>query len=268
MPNSTRRAPASIREQADQALFDDIAARYARKDAVPSSALARQAQLLSAIKPLLDRSLNLGTVVDIGCGIGAAANYLRGHYERYIGIDQSPEMIARAKVFNRHCHQAEFLAENVKSRALLTDVADLVISIGALHHMTDLDGVMHALIGIAKPGAHLVVIEPQNGNPLIQMMRWIRGIVDTSYSTEQIFFSETDLRALFTDHNLGNLVVDFQGFFTPPFAQVVMQPQTLTVPLCRAAIRADAWLHRHLPRWLGRLSFNIVATGQFAGETR
>lgn len=252
------------REQADRDLFDHIARRYARKDVVASSSLARKSQLLAAIKPLLDESPNLGTVVDIGCGVGAPARYLAGHYERYIGVDQSEEMIRAAAMFNRGNPKAEFIVESVKSRDLPQNVADVILSDGALHHITELDDAMDSLARIAKPSAFLVVREPQNGNPFLQAMRWMRGIVDSSYSREQIFFSEGSLRELFSNHGITDLLVEFQGFLTPPFAQVVMHPQALVVPLSRMAISVDRCLNVHLPAPLRKLSFNIVVIGRFA----
>jgi len=252
-----------IKEQTDQALFDSIAHRYARKDSVLSASLARKSQLLCAIKPILDELASLGTVVDIGCGVGAPARYLAGHYERYIGIDQSEEMIRAATMFNENVPQTEFVAANIKSRELPRDIADTVLSIGALHHMTELDDVMASLTRIAKQKAFFLTVEPQNGNPLVQMMRGLRGIVDPSYSREQTFFSERSLRDLFTSHDIVDLSVDFQGFFTPPLAQVIMHPQVLFVPIARAAAQIDPWLNTHLPRPLKKLSFNMVTIGRF-----
>ncbi len=254
---------ATEQELQDKELFDQIAAHYARKDVVQSSALARRSQLLAAMEPVLAQMPDLGTVVDVGCGVGAPALFLHGCYQRYIGIDQSPEMIEAARIFNREQDKAEFMAANVKTAVLPPNTADTILSIGALHHMTDLDEVMAQLVAIAKPGAHFVAIEPQNGNPLVQFMRWVRGKIDKGYSTDQIFFSEDELVTLFRRHGVNDLAVAFQGFTTPPFAQVILNPQALFVPLSRLAIGLDGWLHRYLRGPLQKLSFNIVLTGTF-----
>lgn len=251
------------REQADRALFNEVARRYAKKDIAPSSSLARKSQLLSAIAPVLKRTTSLGTVVEIGCGVGAPALYLNGHYENYIGIDQSERMIKAARELNRNTHQTEFIAANVKSENLPPNTADTILSVGALHHMTPLDDVMDSLNRIARPGAFLVVIEPQNNNPLIQVMRWTRGIIDPSYSQEQVFFSTEELKNLFTRHGITELEVDFQGFLTPPFAQVIIPPQILTAHLVRLTIRSEKWLHANMPNFLKQFSFNIVVIGRF-----
>lgn len=254
----------AMREQADRVLFDRIAAEYAKKDVARSSSLAREYQLLSAIQVVLRTRSSLGTLVDIGCGVGAPAHYLAGAYTRYIGIDQSREMIEAARAFNDGNHAAEFLTCNVKSRELPTDVADVILSVGALHHMTDLDDVMGSLVRVAKPGAFLVVIEPQNGNPAVQTMRWVREKVDNGYSRDQIHFSADDLVHLFQRHDIRVIEVSFQGFLVPPFAQVIMRPQIIFTPLSRASCAIDRWLNAHLPVALRRLGFNVVVTGRFA----
>ena len=251
------------REIKDQALFDAIAAKYAQKDITPSSSIARKGQLLAAVNPLLSQSSQLGTVIDIGCGVGAPAQYLDGLYQRYIGIDQSEEMIRAATIFHQTRGDTEFLSTNIKTVPLADSIADVILSVGALHHMSDLDAVMSSLVRLAKPGAVLVVIEPQNGNPAIQGMRWLRTKIDPTYSEDQMFFSESQLRNLFTRYGITNLHSTFQGFFVPPFAEVILPPQVLTRYLSHLAIKTDAWLQTYLHHLLKRLSFNIIFTGTF-----
>jgi ubiquinone/menaquinone biosynthesis C-methylase UbiE len=252
------------REHEDRLLFDRIAAKYARKDVAVSSALARKDQLLTAMRQAADESVRRwGTIVDVGCGVGAPAHYLQGQYQEYVGIDQSAEMIEAAKIFNREISQARFLADNVKETRVPHHSADVILSIGALHHMTELDKVMESLVSIAKPGAKFVVIEPQNGNPLIQFMRGMRGLVDKGYSREQIFFSESELVDLFTRHGITQLKISYQGYFSTPFAQVIASSNGLLVALSRVSIRMDNWLQSHLRGPLQKLSFDIIITGVF-----
>ena len=251
------------REERDQALYDAFAQKQARKDLLPASSTARRSQLLSALGPILAQSPHLGTVVEIGCGVGAPAKYLQGHYERYIGLDHSTEMIGAALSFNKNNAQATFIAANAKLIPLPSHTADLVLSIGALHHMSELDSVVKALLRLAKPGAWLVVREPQRANPLIQGLRWLRTRLDGTYSEEQIFFSYQEVVDLFQRHSLCDLSIEYQGYFTPPFAQVVLSPQTITMPLSHMADKMDNWLHQHLPSPLNQMSFNLVVRAKF-----
>lgn len=251
------------REAKDQFLFDEIAEKYMRKDIALSSMLPRKAQIVTAVQPLLKKKTTLGTIMDIGCGIGAPAKYLSGLYDHYIGIDQSGEMIAIAQHFNEKEEQTEFIVDNIKSPAIPKKAADMVLSIGALHHMTELEKVMEALVGLAKPEADLLVIEPQSGNPLIQIMRWLRGKIDKGYSEEQIFFSETALVSLLTNAGITDLGISYQGYLSTPFAQVILPPQFLTRYLSKTAIRIDHWLQARLKGRGRKLSFNIIITGKF-----
>lgn len=252
------------REQRDRVLFDRIASAHARKDFIISLLLISKDQFFSAVKSVLDELPNPGIVVEIGCGFGASATYLAGHYERYIGIDQSEKMIKAAIIFNRDNPRAEFLAENIKSKKLPENIADVIISDGGLHHMTELELVMESLFRIAKPRAFLIVREPQNSNLLVQMIRRIRGIVDPSYSREQTFFSERYLRKLFAAHGIRDISVRFQGFLAPLFSQIVLSPQALVISVNRLAIAADHWFNDNLPAPLKRFGLDILVTGRFS----
>ena len=251
------------RETRDQALYDEIAEKYMRKDVVQSSAMARKSQLLAAMQPVLEKRENVGTIVDVGCGIGAPGVFLNGRYAHYIGLDQSPEMIATGKQFNRGLEGVTLLADNVKASSVADETADLILCVGALHHMIGLDDVMQSMGRMAKSGADFVVIEPQNGNPLIQLMRWVRTKIDAGYSEEQIFFSEKELVDLFQRHGMTNIDIAYHGFLATPFAQVIINPQAVSVPLSRFAIKMDSWLNQNLRGSLRKLSFNIVLTGTF-----
>jgi SAM-dependent methyltransferase len=155
------------------------------------------------------------------------------------------------------------LADNIKEANVPDHSADVILSIGALHHMTDMDEVFRSLKRYAKPGTVLVAVEPQRGNPLIQLLRFIRGRMDGDYSEEQHFFSKEELAALFQRNGLQDVELRYHYYLTPPFAQVVFQPQAIFEPLSRLAVRGDRWLGRKMPAFLQPLSFNLIATGQF-----
>jgi hypothetical protein len=94
-------------------------------------------------------------------------------------------------------------------------------------------------------------------------MRWLRGFLDSTYSREQVFFSRENLQNLFSSAGITDLSIAYQGFVSTPFAEVVMYPQTLIIPLSRLAIAIDCWLDVHLASSLKKFSFNIVVIGRF-----
>lgn len=255
------------REQKDRDLFDRIASAYARKDTYPPSAIARQAQLRYALEPVLDDPLPAFALVDLGCGVGAAARYLHGVYGSYIGIDQSGEMIRAAEEFHRGDRQIRFIHDSVRSERLPRRMADVVLADGALHHMSQLDQVMEAVVRIARPSAWVVVREPLRHNAFFQMLRRLRQTLDRSYSPEQHFFSETELRELFRRAGIREIDTVYFGFFSTPFAQVILRPPWIFTPLSRLAVRLDRWLERHLPLALRRMAFNVVVRGRVASGT-
>lgn len=252
----------SIEEQ-DRNLYNSIARQYIRKDIVGSSSVARKYKLFSALNGILHNDVRLGTLVEIGCGAGATAGYLAGYYDKYIGIDQSEELIRHAGTLNRQYRNVTFVAANIKASGLPPRCADVIFANGALHHMTELDIVMESLQAIAKPGTHLIVIEPQGSNAIIQFMRKIRAVLDKTYSGEQIFFAPEYLVELFARHGVTDITLDFQGFLSTPFAEVIVNPQFLSQPLAKGAVAADRLLKKHLPPALKRMSFNTIVAGTF-----
>jgi ubiquinone/menaquinone biosynthesis C-methylase UbiE len=251
------------KETRDRLLFDSIAAKYAKKDRAKSSSLVRKYQIDFALKSLLKQNSNLGTIIEIACGIGAPAYYLKGHYDRYIGIDYSEQQIAAARQFNADNEKATFIAANIKSLDQISDKADLILAIGAIHHMTDITQVFYTLINIAKPGANFVAIEPNRGNLLIQLLRQIRAKLDKGYSEEQHYFLADELKDLIAAGGLTDIAVVPEGYFSPPLAQVIINPQLLSAPVSSMLVAMDRFLDNRNSRFWLSLSWNLVARGRF-----
>lgn len=251
-----------IHEARDRALFNRISGEYARKDTVESSSLARRHRLFSAVGPLLERNGELGTIVQVGCGVGEPARYLDGRYKRYIGVDYAEAIIAVGRAVHGN-QRALFIVANAKSLPLPDKIADTVFVLGALHHMRGLDAVISSLVQVAKPGANLVMMEPFRGNPVIQLMRFVRGLVDATYSREQRFFSRRELVELLSRHGFWDIEIGFQGYFSTPFAQVILPLGKLASALSRVGVGFDQWLDRHLPEPLRFIAWNIVVRARF-----
>ncbi|MEK6644159.1 MAG: class I SAM-dependent methyltransferase [Planctomycetota bacterium] len=247
----------------DRLLFDRIVAEYRRKDAASSSSAIRRYQVARCVEPVLGTSGRVDTIVEVGCGLGRAARYLKGRYNRYLGIDHSVQMIEEARRLNADC-PADFLCANIKSTEIPSKIGDLVILLGALHHMLDVGQVMESLHRIARPGAHFVAFEPNRGNPLIQGLRRIRQRLDPSYSEDQRYFTREELRDLITGHGIKEVQVQYQGYLSTPFAEVVLRPQFVFTPLARLAQGMDLLLDNYLPGPVRFLSWNLIAWGRFA----
>lgn len=256
-------------EEKDLLLFNRIAKSYAEKDIVKSSSCPRKYQLMFLVEPVLKKLLHIDTIVEIACGLGASSKYLAGNYRNYVGIDYSERLIEKARLFSKDNKRVKFIAANVKNipaDQIQAHCGDVILAVGALHHMTELDLVMKSLQGLAKPGAYFLAIEPSCGNPIVQAMRWIRGRVDASYSKEQKFFSKKELRQLLEASKLRDVEIVYQGFFTPPFAQIILHPQIISVPLSKLAVLLDKTLDKILPNSLKFLSWNIAIRARFPSQ--
>ncbi|HOY55873.1 MAG TPA: class I SAM-dependent methyltransferase [bacterium] len=253
-------------ENTDRLLFNRIADKYAIKDITQSSQIARRYWVQYLLHLCLNYKVTLGNVLEIGCGIGAPAKYLDGYYEKYVGIDQSEILIEKAREYNRGNLKAEFKCINVKEIAQQQNIyqtIDTVLSIGALHHMTALDEVFVTLKKITKSGDYLIISEPYRSNFLLQGLRFLRTLVDKNYSRDQKFFSENELRELLTKYNLKIKKITYQGFFSPPFAQVIIKPQFIAVPMSRLAVGMDKFLDKYVAKFLKKISWNINIIAQF-----
>jgi SAM-dependent methyltransferase len=243
-------------EEADRALFDRIARDYVRKDLTPSCRIAREQRLRQTLKPIGAR---VGHMLEVGCGGGFAASYLDGLYESYTGVDYSEELIGYARQYNA-ADNREFLSANIKDFKASRRF-DVVLMVGVLHHMPDPAGILRQLRELLTPEGIVVVNEPQRGNPAISALRWIRKRVDSSYSPDQVEFSEGELRELF--ERTGYDVRSFpQGVLSTPFAETQPFPPAVSLWLSRFATRIDPALERIVSGTQARrLAWNAVVLG-------
>lgn len=253
-----------LREEKDRYLFNNIAEAYAKKDFTPSSSIARRYQFFSSYS-LLESKRKWGRVVEIGCGVGMPSEYLKGKYYSYLGIDQSEKAIDLAKYFFKKNSRAKFVAQSITN--IDNDLnGDLIISLGALHHMVDLKKVFRSLRKIAQPGAQLLIIEPRESNPLINFMRKIRKFIDKSYSKDQVFFEEKELLEIFKRNKMRNIKVDYQGYIMPIFAQIILNPQIIFKYLSLLSTKIDGLINLCPVSIKKYLAFNIVVVANFPQE--
>ena len=116
---------------------------------------------LSAFAPLIaHRQL----AIDVGTGDGAFLEILAPVFERVIGVDRSEAQLdlARARLRTRGYDHVDLIADQVDSPALQKSVgggADLVVAARVLHHAPLPRDAMRALVRLARPGGHVLVID-------------------------------------------------------------------------------------------------------------
>jgi len=100
------------------------------------------------------RQLAPGTALDAACGTGRHAEYLTGLGHQVIGVDSSPEMLARAR---RRVPQASFATGDLHQLPAADETLDLVVCALSLTHVPALRPVLAEFSRVLRPGGHLVV---------------------------------------------------------------------------------------------------------------
>lgn len=95
-------------------------------------------------------------VLDVGCGVGAAALTLGGHAELAVGVDPAPRVaLAGAAARDRSVPNVSFVRGS--AAAFPDGCFDLVISHDAFEHLDDPAGVLREMVRVTKAGGSVVV---------------------------------------------------------------------------------------------------------------
>lgn len=236
----------------DKELFNKIASKYAQKDIYSVSRLARKFQIntLMGLSPEIENKVFENTL-EIGCGNGANSAYISKSYKKYTGVDFSKELIEIANNLYTN-NTARFRCDDISN--IKPDNYDLIISVGVLHHLEDLDKSLSHISTLGNTDSVFLFLEPQGKNPIIQLLRYIRKLTDTSYSKTQRFFIKSDLESAITKANLEIIKIKYTGYFTPPFAQAILKPAFIFSPILKFFIIIDRFIQNNFSNFL---SWNI-----------
>ncbi|WP_127933180.1 class I SAM-dependent methyltransferase [Nonomuraea polychroma] len=153
---------AEIRKLLDDDTLADAAVEVARVDTVegyhiwsktydgPNSAFDIDEPF---IREIVD-ALPAGVALDAACGTGRLAAYLAGRGHRVLGVDSSPDMLARAR---ERVPQGEFHLGDLNRLPLPDDAVDLVVCSLALTHVPALDPVLAEFARVLRPGGQVVI---------------------------------------------------------------------------------------------------------------
>ena len=127
------------RERYERRLFEELADVYCRKDRLPASRWARKHRLeqtmrLAALSPDSE-------ILEVGCGAGAAAQYLRGRFAFYWGIDRCQRLVERASCHGADAGSIRFSAANIEDFDPQRSF-DIVLFVGVLHHIENWEAVL------------------------------------------------------------------------------------------------------------------------------
>ena len=246
------------RELTDREHFDAIAEQYGAKDLAPSCRPARRRRLERTIAAIPGDQHD--RVLEVGCGAGYGARYLRGRFRHYTGIDHSRRLIEFATA-NNSAEGVRFEASSI-SEYDPPRPFDLILMIGVLHHLEDAASSLQTMARWLKPGGWIVANEPSPANPVVHATRVVRERLDRSYSSEQEEISAADMRSLLEGAGLVDVTLTAQGFASTPFAEVVLKPFVIMAPLARVACAVDGAIEKASWSRLKTLSWNLIGCGR------
>jgi SAM-dependent methyltransferase len=132
----------------------DAAAGYASwsavYDSLPSSYIEVEEPV---VRTILD-GIAPGVALDAACGTGRQTRALTTFGHHVIGVDQSPQMIAKAR---EHTPDAEFRVGRLERLPLDDDSVDLAVCTLAMTHLADLSPGMKELARVVRPGGRIIV---------------------------------------------------------------------------------------------------------------
>lgn len=105
------------------------------------------------VRGIIDR-LRPGMALDAACGTGRQAAYLAGLGHQVVGVDSSPEMLARAR---RRVPRAVLALGELQQLPIADESMDLVVCALALVHLPALGPAIAEFTRVLRPGGHLVI---------------------------------------------------------------------------------------------------------------
>jgi len=105
------------------------------------------------VRAILD-GLGRGVALDVACGTGRHSEYLASLGHTVIGVDSSPDMLARARA---KVPDGEFHCGDLSQLPVSDSHVDVVVCALALMHVPDLTAAFRELVRVLRPGGHLVI---------------------------------------------------------------------------------------------------------------
>ena len=106
-------------------------------------------------------------VLDVGCGMGRYTLILAERGYAVEGLDLSPVLLQRLRVFNGGRFNIPLHSADVMNPpAELREKFDAIVGFFALHHMHELERCFRGMAQMVKPGGRIVFLEPNAFNPL------------------------------------------------------------------------------------------------------
>ncbi|MCB0405754.1 MAG: class I SAM-dependent methyltransferase [Bdellovibrionales bacterium] len=130
-----------------------------------------------SVSPLL--STGPQRILDVGCGEGFVAAFLKAQGHHVTGFDLSAKAVDKAKKFGRI---DEGIVGNIYDSKIADGSFDVVVFFGVLLHIFDLEKAFSEAHRILRPGGEVVVMDHHRRNPYTKLHfvrpNWIDRILE------------------------------------------------------------------------------------------
>jgi len=147
------------------------------------------------------------TIIDLGCGNGNLLPFVRGRFDRYIGVDA-----IRHEGFPG---DAEFIASDLDhGQTLLPDAcADVVAAVEIIEHLENPRAFLRELTRLTRPGGWVIVTTP-NQLSLLSLLTLVvkhrfSAFQDAHYPAHLTALLEVDLRRIAAECNLIEIAISY-----------------------------------------------------------
>ena len=137
----------------EQSTYSSLYAQVSPLGHLFTTRLLRVAELLGEFRG--------APVLDVGCGPGMMADQLLARDCSYFAVDLAPEMIHECRARSGHSDQAHFDIAEVKHLPFSDHSFQVVLALGVLEYVDDLDAAIHEISRVLVPGG-AVILSMQN----------------------------------------------------------------------------------------------------------
>jgi len=154
-----RRRAETLREERERAAQAYFQAHAGEWDSIRALHVA-EAEVEAAISQVLGEG-PFGLFVDLGTGTGRMLELFRDRYQRGLGIDLSPAMLAyaRAKLERAGLPNAQVRQGDIYDLALPDNAADVVLMHQVLHFLSDPQHAVREAARVLAPGGRLLIVD-------------------------------------------------------------------------------------------------------------